>query len=394
MTNLLARLFIKDYKNIENEAVRNAYGRLSGMVGIVLNILLSVSKIVTGLLFSALSVTADGINNFSDSASSIITLIGFKMSEKPADDEHPFGHARAEYLAGLFVAIVIILLGTELIKTSVSAVFSPEPSEFAPITVIVLGGSILVKLWMWSFNRSLAKRINSMVIAAAAQDSINDVFTSAAIIAGLLASLITGISFDGYMGLIVGGIIVWSGIKIIKSTLSTLLGEAPERKLVEELAKRIRSYEGVLGIHDLMVHSYGYGQTFASVHVEVDSLADMSLCHDLIDTIEHDIKRELNVNLVIHMDPLVISDETVGRIYEQVKTVVRGINPNLSLHDLRVVIGNRIINIVFDIVLPSKVKLTPAELIKRVNGELSAIDSRYNAVVTVDRVYVGLPKHG
>ena len=326
MIERMLQLFIKDHENTADNVVRGRYATFAGVFGIVTNIFLFAIKFIVGLLFNSIAVTADAVNNLTDAGSSIIVLVGFKLSRKPADEQHPYGHARAEYITGFLVSVVILLLGIELIKASFDKVLNPDPIEFSYMTVIVLVISILIKLWQGIVNKSLGRRIDSTALIATGQDSMNDVISTSSVLAATVFAKLTNIQIDGYMGIAVAMFIIYSGIKLVKETLNLLMGTAPDQELVSAIEKEILSYEGVLGLHDLVVHSYGPNKTFASVHVEVDANEDLLESHDLIDNIEKEITNMFNVNTVILMDPIVIDDYRVNDLRRYVDEIVRGID--------------------------------------------------------------------
>lgn len=317
MTKLLLRLFVKNYQNSESTQVRTAIGSLAGFAGICCNLALCAMKLVMGLLADSVSITADALNNFSDASGSIVTLVGFKMAGKPADEHHPFGHARAEYLSALAVAGLIFFIGFELVKTSVRKILSPKPVEFSWLLAVILVISIAVKLWMTVFNRKLGKYIDSAALMATAADSRNDCVATGAVLAAALAEYVWKVPVDGWMGLAVAAFILWSGWNLAKGTVSTLLGESPDPRLREKIVDYIASREEVLGYHDLLVHDYGPGRQFASIHVEMDYRADPLKCHALIDDMERECQRSHNVHLVIHYDPVVTDDPELQRLKER-----------------------------------------------------------------------------
>lgn len=387
MINRLVKMFIKDYQKTTSPVVRARYAVLAGTVGIISNLLLFIIKLIAGTLFNSIAVTADAVNNLTDAGSSIITLVGFKISGKPADDKHPYGHARAEYITGFMVSVVILLLGLELIKSSFIKIINPDPIKFSYITVVVLVVSIFIKLWQGLFNKNLGKRINSTALEATSQDSINDVISTSAVLASAVFARLTGIQVDGYMGVAVALFIIYSGIKLISETMNPLLGTAPDAGLISDIERKVLGYEGVLGIHDLVVHSYGADNYFASVHVEVPANRDILESHDLMDVIERDVFTDLNVNLVIHMDPLVTDDESVNILRKQVNDIIAQIDSELSMHDFRVVAGITNSNLIFDVVVPPAYKTGDTELRELIDTEIKKIDSTYNSVITLDRKY-------
>ncbi|MGI6084330.1 MAG: cation diffusion facilitator family transporter [Acetivibrionales bacterium] len=387
MVERMLKWFVKDYQNTSDSSVRGRYAFFAGVLGIVSNFILFVIKLIVGTLFNSISVIADAVNNLTDTGSSIITLVGFKLSRKPADEQHPYGHARAEYITGFLVSVVILLLGLELIKTSFEKVLKPDPIMFSYLTVIVLIISILVKLWQGVINKNLGRRIESTALIATGQDSMNDVISTSSVLAAAVFAKLTGIQIDGYMGIAVALFIVYSGIKLIIETIDPLLGIAPNREFVSDIEKEILSYDGVLGLHDLVVHSYGHNQTFTSVHVEVDANHDLLESHDLIDNIERDITNKFGVSIVIHMDPIVTDDEKINDLHRKVDEIVRGIDTRLSMHDFRVVVGKTHSNLIFDILLPPTYKACERDLRKIIDSEIKKIDATFQSVITIDRNY-------
>lgn len=391
MTNLLIRIFVKNYEETQNIKVRTAYGKMAGWVGIFCNILLMAGKLLTGILSGSVSILADGINNLSDAASNIITLLGFKMGSKPADEDHPYGHARYEYLAGLLVSVLIMIIGFELFKTGIRKIRNPEPVEMSLVLIGVLLGSILVKLWMAVFNRSIGTRIASETLIATAADSRNDVISTAAVLLASLISEWTSLQLDGWMAVLVALFILYSGFGLIKDTLDPLLGKAPDPVLVEHIREKIMTYPGILGTHDLMVHDYGPGRLFASVHVEMAAEEESLKCHDVIDTIEKDFLEQENLNLVIHFDPIVTSDELVGNLRQWLGEAVKEIDERLSVHDLRMVPGQTHTNMIFDCVVPYEFFLSDKEVKQRIQDLVTEEYPGYLCVITVDKSYAALP---
>lgn len=388
MKKLLLKLFVKNYKDVNDPKVRNAYGTLAGGFGIVTNLIICIVKIIVGVISSSLSILADGINNLSDAGASIVTLIGFKIASKPADEDHPFGHQRMEYLSGLLVSILILMIGGTLLVDSVKQLINPNVMEISKITFIVLVFSIIVKLVQMLFYRSLGKDINSTTLIATGVDSLNDCITTTAVIVGLLIFHLTGFTrIDGIIGLLVAGFIIVSGIKLLKDTINPLLGVMPEKEEVDAIANKIKSYDGVLGIHDLIIHSYGPSKTFVSVHVEVDRDVDVMLSHDMIDNIEMDFKKNDNINLIIHMDPVDIHDEETQRLKHLVEKLLKEYDERLSFHDFRIVKGVTHTNVVFDVVMPIKYEMTPNELRNDIIKLIKAEDDFLNPVITIDHFY-------
>lgn len=391
--NLLVKLFVKDSKNVENPAVRQRYGRLSGIVGIALNALLFAGKFLAGSISGSVAITADAVNNLSDAGSSVITLIGFKLAGKPADADHPFGHARMEYIASLAVAFIVLLLGVELLRDSVGKIFQPEEVAFSWLSVGVLAASIAVKFWMYRYNTALGKRIDSVAMRATAADSLSDALATAAVLLSTIVSPLIHFSLDGYMGVVVAGFILWSAIGILRDTMNKLLGEAPTQEMEQLLTRHILRHEGVLALHDMVVHSYGPGRTFATVHVEVDAREDILKAHDMIDNIEREVLLDHGVNLVIHLDPVVVDDPEVNALREKTKALVQEINPELTIHDFRVVRGRTHSNLIFDVQVPRDCPLADEEITRRIIEKVKQMDENYFAVVTLDRTYVGKPSH-
>lgn len=389
MIQLIIRTFIKNYKDVENHHVRESYGKLAGVVGIISNIILFIIKFTVGILFKSISVTADAVNNLSDAGSSIITLIGFKLSGKPADAKHPYGHARMEYITGLAVSFIIILLGVQLIQTSFDKVLHPEESVFSYLTITVLIISILMKLWQGMFNKKVGKTIHSTALEATAADSINDVVATSAVLLSTIIAKWTGVNLDGYMGILVAVFILVSGVKMIGETINPLLGMAPDQEMVDQIYKKIMSYDTVLGIHDLVVHNYGPQRCFASVHVEVPASQDILISHDIIDNIERDFARDMDIHLVVHLDPIVTDDETTNLLKAQVKHIVKDISPDLSIHDFRAVVGVSHTNLIFDVCVPFSVKMSDAEITGLISQKVKEINPTYYTVIVVDRSYTG-----
>ena len=384
----LIRHFIKNYQNTSDLKVRANYGKFAGLVGILTNLLLSALKFIAGLLFHSIAVVADAVNNLSDSASSIITLVGFKLAEKPADAEHPFGHERIEYISGMIVSFVILALGFQLGQESVLKIISPEPAEISFLTVVVLCISILIKLWQCLLYRSMGQAISSEALLANSVDSRNDVISTSAILLGMGLTALTGFNLDGYMGLVVAIMVFLTGIHLIRDTSNPLLGVAPSKEMVDEIYHRIMAYPGVLGMHDLTVHNYGAGNIFASVHCEVDARADIMKSHDMIDNIEKDLHSEMGIQLVIHMDPIVTNDERTNQLKERVKDALHLLSPEITMHDFRVVWGTTHSNVLFDICVPFGFSTKDDILHDQVVKMVERLDPTYRAVITVDHNYI------
>lgn len=388
MTNFIIKKFIKDYENTNDPKVRESYGVTASVTGMIANILLSGAKIITGVLFNSISVMADGINNLSDGASSIITFVGFKISGKPADKDHPFGHARMEYLTGLILGIAVLLVGVELIQSSFNKIMNPSKTTFSLAMVIVLIISIVIKLWMNLFYNKLGGKISSATIIAAGTDSRNDVVATGVVLLSLLISRTTGYEVDGYAGMFVALFILYSGYEILKDILNPLLGEMPDEEFVESIESKIMSYDGILNTHDLVLHNYGPNRYFATVHAEVDAKEDMLKAHDLIDNIERDLSKELNINLVIHLDPIITDDEEINELRTMTEKKVKSIDERLSIHDFRVVTGETHTNLIFDVLVPVEYQIKSSELVGLIEKEIKKENETYFAVVKVDKNYV------
>lgn len=386
MTDLLLRLFIKDHKNTDSPAVRAAIGKLAGVAGIVCNCLLFLLKLAVGLLSGAVSIVADALNNLSDAASSVVTLLGFRLAQRPADRDHPYGHARYEYLSGLIVAALILLIGAELTESSIRKIFDPAPVGRSVVTFVVLLCSVGLKLWMSGFFATLGKKIRSTALRAAAVDSRNDVIASAAVLLGYLAEWLFHVSVDGYVGLAVALFILYSGVGVARETISPLLGERADKKLIENISSLVLTHEKVLGVHDLLVHDYGPGKCYASVHVELSAREEPLVCHDIIDAIECDVLEQLNVHLVIHYDPVLDNDDE----WEQMRSVTQGIicaiDTQLSMHDFRIVRGAEQPKLVFDLAVPYGMDAEHKELKNRIDEALKAQGKNYTTVIRFDHM--------
>ena len=392
MIEFLIRRFVPDWQQVQRTDVRERYGTLAAAVGILSNIFLCIIKGLIGLFSGSIAVTADAVNNLSDAGSSVITLLAFKIAGKPADEEHPYGHARMEYISGMAVSFIIILLGLELMGSSFEKILHPEEVGVSALTYLVLIVSIAVKLWQGMFNRSLGKRISSEALQATATDSLNDVFSTGAVLLSTLVYQFTAIPIDGWVGMLVAIFITVSGVKLIMETGSPLLGQAPDPQMVRELEEKITAYDGVIGIHDLQVHNYGPGRVFATVHAEVPANRDILVSHDIIDNIEREVGHEMNLNLVIHMDPVVTDDERLNQLQAQVQQIVAGIDSNLSMHDFRAVFGPTHTNLVFDVVVPPGFSLSDSELSRRIEQQVQTLGS-YFCVITVDHNYAYFPQN-
>lgn len=392
MGNFLFKRFIKDYENTKDPKVRDDYGKFAGIVGIISNAVLCTMKILIGLISGSISIVADGINNLADGASSIITLLGFKLASLPEDEEHPYGHARIEYIAGMAVSVMILIVGFELGKSSLEKIITPEPLEFSWTVVIVLLIAIAIKVWQAMFNISTGKKINSLALIATGTDSRNDVISTIVVLLGILIGHFFDVMVDGYFGLAVAAFILWSGIGLIKETISPLLGEAPDEELVSEIEAMAMAYDGVIGIHDLIVHNYGPGKIFASMHIEVDSSVDVMESHDLIDTIEKHLSEKLKIMLTIHMDPVDINNPYREPLSLILKDALQEIPGALGFHDLRLVPGTTHTNVIFDVVLSHECKLSQKEISDALKQKISEFNSTFLCVIEYDMNYAGTIK--
>jgi len=389
MTELLVRLFVKNSNETGNTSVRTAYGILSSIVGITCNLALFGAKFAIGLVIGSISVTADAFNNLSDAASSIISFIGVKLAKRPADQEHPFGHGRYEYISAFVISFIILQVGFTLFKESLSKVIDPQPISFNWILVGILLISVFIKLWLSRFNRSLGKRINSSIMKATSADSMNDVIVTSATILSLLLVHFFGLPADGWMGLGVSLFVMYSGFNIAKTALMPLLGEAADREVFDLITQKVESYPGIIGSHDLIAHNYGPTHTMATIHVEVANNCNLEEIHETIDRIERDVLRETGIFLVIHMDPVEINDQKVLDKKNRIISLVKELEPKADVHDFRVVNGEHSINLIFDLVVPFHYKESDeCELLEKLTEQVSKIDSRYHCVVTIEKNYV------
>lgn len=385
MAEFLLKRFVKNYENTAEPAVRTAYGKLSGAVGILGNLLLFAAKLVIGMVSGSVSITADAVNNLSDASSSVVTLLGFRLASKPADEEHPYGHARMEYFSGLIVAAIILLIGVELGKSSIRKIVHPEAVEFSAALVIVLVLSILLKLWMAGFFTRLGRKIDSAALTASGADCRNDVISTGAVLLACIVGRFTGLAVDGYMGLLVAAFILYSGVTIAKETLDPLLGAAPDAGLVEAITGDLLAHPAVLGIHDLMIHDYGPGRQFASVHAEMDCRQDVLEAHEVLDTLERECMENHRVMLTIHYDPIVTDDETLNHMRRVVTEAVEAIDPRLSIHDFRMVCGCRNTNLIFDLALPFDMADRKTEIKARIDECVQVDpDMEYRTVICFD----------
>lgn len=388
MIALLSRIFIKDASNVQQPSVRQAYGILCGAVGIFLNLCLFAGKFIAGAVSNSIAITADAFNNLSDAGSSIITLIGFHMAGQKPDPDHPFGHGRIEYISGLLVSILIILMGFELLKSSFTKIIHPEDLAFSPVIIVILAASILVKCYMYFYNRQIGKKINSAAMSATAADSLSDSISTAVVLASTLTAHFSGLAIDGWCGLAVGLFICYSGFNAAKDTISPLLGQAPDREFVQQVNDIVMAHEGVLGIHDLIVHNYGPGRVLISLHAEVPADGNILTLHDMIDTIEHELRSTLSCHAVIHMDPICVNDELTERLKKMVKGYLSEISDTLTMHDFRIVAGPTHTNLIFDVVTPYDFAMPDEELIKLINDKIHTGNPQYFAVIDVDKQMV------
>lgn len=387
LSKLLVNRFIRNHDDVKNEKVRNSYGFLGGIIGIFINFSLFVIKLSVGLITASISVTADAFNNLSDAASSLITIIGFKLSSMPADKEHPFGHGRIEYISALIVAFMVMLVGIQFIKSSFEKIINPENITFELIPFILLLISILLKVWLSRFNKYIGNIIDSSALKAASVDALGDVFTSSCVAISFLASKFISFPIDGYMGMAVALFIVYSGFSLIKETLNPLLGEAPDPELVESIISKVSSYDNILGTHDLIIHNYGPGKCMCSIHAEIPSDMNIVKIHEIIDKAEREISAELNIYLVIHIDPVYVIEGEVKEVYEYLTDFIKTFDYVDSIHDFRVVSEGTHKNIIFDIVINTskKVSIDDDEIKSKISEHIEKLNSNYRTIITVDR---------
>ena len=393
MSSLLVRLFVKDYNDTKNPQVRGRYGSLAGVVGIVCNLILSALKIGIGLIVGSLSISADGFNNLTDMGSSVVAMLGFKLAGKPADRDHPFGHGRMEYMSAFIVAVLILLVGFELLKSSVTALVNGETApEYSLISILILAFSVIIKLWLFFFNRKLSKSIDSEVLAATAKDSLNDCVATTAILISVGVTRFVEVPFnlDAVMGILVAVFILISGIGSAKDTINQILGQPPEEETINEISDFILSFPEFYGIHDLIVHNYGPGRQFASVHVEVPQNIDIVKCHEEIDLCEKLLFERTGINVVIHMDPIDTDDETITATKSAMQKALKEIDESLTLHDFRMTpLAENQTNLIFDVVVPSKVKIPDEQLKQEISEKANKINSTFVCVITLDNDFTG-----
>lgn len=388
MITLLSNIFIKNRTNRKDPAVRQAYGILCGAVGIFLNLCLFTGKFVAGTVSNSIAITADAFNNLSDAGSSVITLIGFRMAGQKPDPSHPFGHGRIEYISGLLVSVIILLMGAELLKSSVAKIIHPEEQLFSPMIIVILLASILVKCYMFLYNRQLGKKLESAAMAATATDSLSDAMATSAVLVSTLIAHFTGFAIDGWCGVLVGLFICYAGYSAAKDTVSPLLGQAPDREFVRQINDIVMAHENVLGIHDLIVHNYGPGRVLISLHAEVPADGNFLALHDMIDTIEHELRDTLNCHAVIHMDPICVGDEETIRLKALVNGYLQEISGRLTMHDFRIVTGPTHTNLIFDVAAPYDFRLSDRELADCIRKRIQKDNPNYFAVIDIDKQMV------
>jgi cation diffusion facilitator family transporter len=386
---LIVNKFVKDNSNVKDDTVRNSYGVLGGIIGIVVNIILFIIKLSVGVIVSSIAIMADAFNNLSDAASSLITILGFKLSNKPADREHPFGHGRIEYLSALIVAFMVMLVGLQFIKSSFERIVNPSPVAFELVSFILLIISIFFKIWLSKFNKFIGEKINSSALKAASTDALGDVFTTTCVAISFLASKFTSFPIDGYIGMFVALFIVYAGFNLVKDTINPLLGEAPDPELVESIERMVLSYDNILGSHDLIVHNYGPGKCMASIHAEIPGNINVVDIHEVIDKAEREISKALKIYLVIHIDPICIIEGEVKEAYDEILSIIEKYDYIESIHDFRVVGEGDIKNLIFDVVIePSKkLSITDTELINIISEGVKKYHPSYNCVITIDKHY-------
>lgn len=385
MIRVFVKFFIKDYENIHDASVRQAYGMLGGGLGIACNLILFLAKLIAGIMTGAISIMADAFNNLSDAGSSIVTLIGFKLAGKPADKEHPFGHGRMEYLAGLFISAAIMLVGWQLGTSSIDKILHPEEVTYGMLSIIILIGSVLIKFWMASYNRYLGNKIQSATMKATAMDSLSDCIATTAVLLSIAIGYFTDLQVDGIAGLIVSIFIFIAGINAMKDTVQPLLGQAPDAEFVKGIERVVMSHSAIVGIHDMMVHDYGPGRVMVSLHAEIPVEMDFMEAHDIIDDIEMDIKNEFQCDITIHMDPVVLEDEKTNQMREQVKGIVESVENDLTMHDFRMTTGPLRTNLIFDVVVPYDSKKKDREIKEEITEQVSQIGENYYARVQIDK---------
>ena len=387
MTNFLIKLFIKD-KNVKDPKVRTKYGTLSSLTGIVVNFILSITKVVIGIISNSMSIISDGLNNITDAGSSVITMIGFKMSQKKVDDDHPWGHGRMEYIAAFIVDMLIVLVGIELFKSSIDKIINPVMPDITTITITILVIAIIAKLWLFFFYNKIAKTINSEAIKGNAYDSISDVISTFVVLLSAIVAKFANVSIDGYVSILVSIFILYTGFKALKETVDILLGSKPDPELVKGIEEFTKKYDMIVGIHDMMIHDYGPGRKIVSFHAEVPANSDICMAHDIIDQMEQDIYEEFNCITTIHMDPIEVDDEEINKMREITEKIVKEINENYSIHDFRMTNGGGRINLIFDLVIPRVEKVDSDKLKAQVQQKIHSENPKYYAVPKVECSYV------
>ena len=388
MITFLTKLFIKDADNVSSPEVRGLYGSICGALGIFLNVILFFGKLFAGIITGSVAIVADAANNLTDAGSSVVTLIGFKLSTQKPDKSHPFGHGRIEYITGFIISVIIMIVGFELGKTSLDKIISPEPIEFSLVSVIILAASVLVKLYMMLYNRKIGKKIDSTALHAVASDSLNDCVATSVVLISTVVAGICHINIDGWCGALVAIFIMYSGFMAARDTLSPLLGQRPDSEFVKSIEKLVLSYDDVVGIHDLIVHNYGPGRVMITLHAEVSSKADICHVHDTIDNIEQHLIRELGCDAVIHMDPIAVEDEKTVELKYKVSELVKALDPSITIHDFRMVVGPTHTNIIFDMVVPYDFRMSDDEIKEETARLVKILDECYNVVIKIDKMMV------
>lgn len=387
MITLLAKFLIKEKE--DKQQMRQSYGMLCGVAGIILNVILFTGKFLAGTISNSIAITADAFNNLSDAGSSFVTLAGFKLAGAKPDSEHPFGHGRMEYVSGLVVAAAIFLMAYELIKDSIGKILHPEDTEFSPLVLVILLTSILVKLYMYYYNNSIGKKIDSAAMRATGADSLSDACATTVVLVATLVGHFTDLHIDGYCGVLVGLLILYAGINAARETLNPLLGEPAEEAFVTQIEEIVMAHDGICGIHDLIVHDYGPGRRMVSLHAEVPAEGDILETHDVIDNVENELREKLGCDATIHMDPIITADERIGELKETVNAIVKGIDETISMHDFRVVTGPTHTNLIFDILIPYKFRMSDEALMQEIRGQLKEkLGDNFYAVMKVDKAYV------
>ena len=390
MFDFLFSKLIKDWEKVKEAPVRESYGRLAGIIGIISNLILSGAKVALGIITGSIAILADGLNNLGDGASSVITLVGFRLAAMPEDEDHPYGHARIEYITSLIIAGIIIIVGVGLLKEAAIKIMNPQDLDTGWLAIAVLAGAIIIKLWQAAFNKAAGKKIDSLVLLATATDSRNDVIASATVLISVIVGMTTSLNIDGFIGALVALFIIFSGIDLVRRSSSPLLGEAPDPELVKEIVKIVKSFPGAIGIHDLMVHSYGPGRTFCSLHVEVDGKIDVMKSHDLIDEIENTLKEKLKIEAVVHMDPIKVDDPLANNLENVVKESIKDVDGILGIHGLRISTERTKTQVSFHCEMANECLLTQEEIQMKIERELKKMDPSYKAQIVFDENYTKL----